>query len=97
MMYLQRPRYPKEFIDSYVNQMMDKHINNFYDSSISEPLQNKYQSELQSLFHSNGKKLIKNLIKENYLNKDYYSKIKSLNFEKKDIIKKIPAKKSWYL
>lgn len=87
MMYLQRPRYPKEFIDSYVNHMMDKHINNFYDSSISEPLQNKYQSELQSLFHSNGKKLIKNLIKENYLNKDYYSKIKSLNFEKKDIIK----------
>ena len=42
MMYLQRPRYPKEFIDSYVNQMMDKHINNFYDS-----YQNRYKTNIR--------------------------------------------------
>lgn len=84
MMHLKIPNYPQEFIDSYIKFMLCKYIDKI-DISGKESNNNllkNYKKDLDSTFGYGHITLIKHLIKEYYLQENYYNEISGI----KDIV-----------
>lgn len=87
MMHLKIPNYPREFIDAYVKFMLCKYINKIDKIDIRGKKSNNnlfakvlsdYEPKLKSTFGYGHITLIKCLIKEYYLQENYYKEISSI-------------------
>lgn len=77
MMPLNLPEYPKQFIEAYVRHMTTIYLERLVMETLVTKISNKYSSDLRRIFGSKSAALIKRLILENVLEKDYYSDIQN--------------------
>ena len=92
-MYLKLPNYSPKFIDAYINFMISRYIDNLNDKELPLLHLNKYNEELKDVFSSNCKTLKKNLIKEHYLQEDYFNEIFDSAIIPEERLKKLVKKK----
>lgn len=75
MMYLRLPNYPQEFVDAYVKHMFRKYIDSIVSRRFFKIIERIYRKDLEATFGYCGPNLIKSLIKEYYLQEDYFTEI----------------------
>ena len=93
MMHLKLPNYSPKFIDAYINFMISRYIDNLNDQELPLLHLNKYNEDLKDVFSSNCKTLKKNLIKEHYLQEDYFNEIFDSAIIPEERLKKLVKKK----
>jgi hypothetical protein len=75
MMHLRLPNYPQEFVDAYVKHMFRKYIDRIVSRRFFKIIEKTYRKDLENTFGSCSSNLIKSLIKEYYLQEDYFTEI----------------------
>lgn len=75
MMHLKLPNYPQEFVDAYVKHMFRKYIDRIVSRRFLKIIEKTYRKDLEDTFEYCGPNLIKSLIKEHYLQEDYFTEI----------------------
>lgn len=75
MMHLKLPNYTQEFVDAYVKHMFRNYIDRIVSRYFLKLLKKTYRKDLENTFGSCGSNLIKSLIKEYYLQEDYFTEI----------------------
>ena len=92
-MHLKLPNYSPKFINAYINFMISRYIDNLNDQELPLLHLNKYNEDLKDVFSSYCKTLKKNLIKEYYLQEDYFNEIFDSAKIPEERLKKLVKKK----
>ena len=74
MMPLEIPKYPKEFIDSYVKLMICKYLDSIISKSLLKRIE-FYKPNIRKTFGYNSATVIKCLIKEYYFHENHFDEI----------------------